>query len=361
MRIAFDYQIFFLQKYGGISTYFYNLAKNLHVLSNDVKIITPFYINELICDNSLLDIVIGSKIKNIPKYSNKFLRFLNNALFEYYVKKINPQIIHFTYYNKIFNLNKKKKILTVYDLIHEKFFLNIYKNNYFPKKKALEEADHIICISENTRQDLLDIYKINPKKTSVIYLASSFSYDQAKVEKKQVSSILYVGDRGRYKNFYNFIKSISNSKLLKNKIKINCFGSTPFSKQELSFFLDEGFHLEFINHIIGDNNILKNLYLNSSVLVYPSLYEGFGLPILEAMSLGCPVLCSNTSSMKEIGGNSVKYLDPKNIDNMTNAIEQIISSKEERELLIKRGFEQNKLFSWQKCAKETLAVYNHVI
>jgi glycosyltransferase involved in cell wall biosynthesis len=106
---------------------------------------------------------------------------------------------------------------------------------------------------------------------------------------------------------------------------------------------------------------LKNLYLNSSVLVYPSLYEGFGLPILEAMSLGCPVLCSNTSSMKEIGGNSVKYFDPKNIDNMTNAIEQIISSKEERELLIKRGFEQNKLFSWHKCAQETLAVYNHVI
>lgn len=361
MRVAFDYQIFFLQKYGGISNYFYNLAKNLRVLSNDVKIITPFYVNEFIRDNSFLDIVMGNKMENIPKYTNKFLRFLNNTLFEYYVKKFNPQIIHLTYYNKIFNLNKKKKILTVYDLIHEKFFLNIRKNNNFPKKKSLEEADHIICISENTRQDLLDIYKIDSKKTSVIYLASNFSYDQEKIKKKEISSILYVGERGRYKNFYNFIKSISNSKLLKNKIKVNCFGSTPFSKQEFSFFLDQGIHPEFINHIIGDNNILKNLYLNSSVLVYPSLYEGFGLPILEAMSLGCPVICSNTSSMKEIGGNSVKFFDPKNIDNMTNAIEQIISSKEERELLIKRGFKQNKLFSWQKCAKETLAVYKHVI
>lgn len=361
MKIVFDYQIFFWQKYGGISTYFSNLAKNLYSLNNEVKIISPFYVNELIYDNSFLDIVIGNKIKNIPKYTNKFLSLLNNTFFEYYIKKINPQIIHLTYYNKFFNLNKKKKVLTVYDLIHEKFFSNNYKNNNFPKKKALEEAEHIICISENTRQDLLDIYKIDPKKTSVIYLASSFSRDLVKIEKSLSPSILYVGDRGRYKNFYNFIKSISHSKLLKNEISINCFGSTPFSKHEVSFFLDEGFHPKSINHIIGDNNILRNLYLNSSALVYPSLYEGFGIPILEAMSLGCPVICSNTSSMKEIGGNSVRYFDPKNIVDMTNTIEQIISSNEERELLIKRGFEQNKLFSWQKCAQETLAVYNHVI
>ena len=361
MKIVFDYQIFFWQRYGGISTYFSNLAKNIFALNNEVKIISPFYINELINDDSLLDIVIGSKIKNIPKYTNKFFRILNNILFEYYIKKINPQIIHLTYYDKIFNLNKKKKILTVYDLIHEKFILNNDKNNNFPKKKALDEADHVICISESTRKDLLDIYRIDKKKTSVIYLASNFSYNQESILANNVPTILYVGDRARYKNFYNFIKAISNSKLLKNNVIINCFGSNPFSKQELILFLNEGFQRGILNHITGNNNVLKKLYLNSTVLVYPSLYEGFGLPILEAMSLGCPVICSNTSSMKEIGADSVRYFDPNNIDDMTTSIEQIINSEEDRKILAKKGFERNKNFSWTKCAQETLAIYKNVI
>jgi len=362
VKIVFDYQIFFWQRYGGISTYFSNLAKNISALKNEVKIISPFYINELINDNSFLDIVIGRKIKNVPRYTGKFFRILNNILFEYYITKINPKIIHLTYYDKIFNLNKKKKILTVYDLIHEKFILNSYKNNNLPKKKAINEADHIICISESTRKDLLDIYKIDKKKTSVIYLASSFSCNKTDGSLiNNVPSILYVGDRARYKNFYNFIKAISNSKLLKNNVNINCFGSSPFSKQELTLFLSEGFNDGTFNHITGNNDVLKKLYLNSTVFVYPSLYEGFGLPILEAMSLGCPVICSNTSSMKEIGGDSVWYFDPSSIDDMTLSIEKIINSDQDRKILIKKGLEKNRHFSWTKCAQETLVIYNNVV
>ncbi len=361
MKIVFDYQIFFWQRYGGISTYFSNLAKNLIALNNEVKIIAPFYTNELINDNSFLDIVIGRQIKNIPINTNKFFRILNNILFEYYLKKINPKIVHLTYYDKIFNLNKKKKILTVYDLIYEKFMLNSYRTNNFPKKRALDEADHIICISESTRNDLLDIYKIDKKKTSVIYLASCFSYNQDSDLTNNPHSILYVGDRSRYKNFYNFIKSISNSKLLKNKVNVNCFGSNPFSKQELILFANEGFKNGIFKHITGNNNVLRRLYLSSTVLVYPSLYEGFGLPILEAMSLGCPVICSNTSSMKEIGADAVRFFDPSKINDMTVAVEQIINSEKDRKFLIKKGFERNRNFSWIKCAKETLAIYNNVI
>ena len=362
MKIVFDYQIFFWQRYGGISTYFSNLAKNIVKLDNEVKIIAPFYTNELINDNSFLDIVIGRKIKNIPIYTNKLYRISNNILFEYYLKKVNPKIIHLTYYDKIFNLNKKKKILTVYDLIHEKLFFNNYRNKNFPKKKALEEVDHIICISESTKKDLLDIYKIDEKKISVIYLASSFYHNQENtLINNNIPSILYVGDRSRYKNFYNFIKSIANSKLLKNRVNINCFGSNPFSRQELILFANEGFKNGIINHITGNNDVLKGLYLSSTVLVYPSLYEGFGLPILEAMSLGCPVICSNISAIKEIGGEAARYFDPNNIDDMTTAIEQTINSEEKRKILIKKGFEKNRDYSWTKCARETLAIYNNVI
>ena len=138
-------------------------------------------------------------------------------------------------------------------------------------------------------------------------------------------------------------------------------GILLFSKQELILFANEGFKNDIFKHITGNNDVLKKLYLNSTVLVYPSLYEGFGLPILEAMSLGCPVICSNTSSMKEIGADSVRYFDPNNIDDMTTSIEQIINSEEDRKILAKKGFERNKNFSWTKCAQETLAIYNNVI
>jgi len=362
MKIVFDYQVFFWQRYGGISTYFTNLVKNIVALDNEVKIIAPFYTNELINDKFFLDIVIGRKIKNIPMYTNKLFRISNNILFEYYLKKINPKIVHLTYYDKIFNLNNKRKILTVYDLNHEKFNLNGYGNNYFPKKKALHEADHIICISENTKKDLLDFYKVDEKIISVIYLASNFNYNQEIAStSNNIPSILYVGERSRYKNFHNFIKSVSNSKMLKNKVNINCFGLYPFSKQELILFANEGFKSGIINHIEGNNDVLKALYLNSTALVYPSLYEGFGLPILEAMSLGCPVICSNIPVMKEIGGDAVRYFEPNDINDMTDAIEQTIYSKKNRKTLIKKGFEKNKNFSWTKCAKETLAIYNSVI
>ncbi len=362
MKIIFDYQIFFWQRYGGISTYFSNLVKNIVALDNEVKIIAPFYTNELINDNSFLDIVIGHKIKNIPMYTDKLFRISNNILFEYYLKKINPKIVHLTYYDKIFNLNNKKKILTVYDLIHEKFKLNGYGNNNFPKKKALQEADHIICISENTKKDLLDFYKVDEKIISVIYLASNFYHNQEiAITNNSTPTILYVGERSRYKNFYNFIKSVSNSKLLKNKVIINCFGLYPFSKQELILFANEGFNSGIINYIGGNNDVLKKLYLSSTALVYPSLYEGFGLPLLEAMSMGCPVICSNIPVMKEIGGDAVRYFDPNNIDDMTASIEQTIYSERNRKSLIKKGFEKNKNFSWTKCAKETLAIYNNVV
>ena len=110
----------------------------------------------------------------------------------------------------------------------------------------------------------------------------------------------------------------------------------------------------------GDDNLLKDLYLNSTALIYPSLYEGFGLPIIEAMSLGCPVACSNTSSMTEVGGDAVNYFNPNDIDNMTSSIEEVVFSTEKRNILIEKGFLQNKKFSWNRCAIETLKAYNSV-
>lgn len=357
MKIFFDYQIFLLQKYGGVTTYYVNLVNQLIKKNYKSKIIAPFYISQF--DNNIIknNVIVGKKINQIPRFTTKIITNFNDLFFEYYVKKNKPQIIHLTYYNKIFNLNKVKKIITAYDLIHEKF----YKKSMI-KKKSMGVADHIICISKNTQRELVDYYKIDPKKTSVVYLASKFHYSKnASSVEKLDPYLLFVGDRFKYKNFHNFIKSISRSRLLKNRIKIICFGTFPFTKDELNLFRAEEIQINNIIFLNGDDELLKKLYLNSVALVYPSLYEGFGLPIIEAMSLGCPVCCSNTSSIPEVAGEAANYFDPSNIENMTNSIEEVVFSSEKRNELIKRGFVQNEKFSWDKSTNDTLKIYNSVI
>ena len=360
MKIFYDYQIFYWQRYGGISTYFCNLIENLKFLNNDLKIISPVYINELIGGHNLNNQIHGNKITKIPRYSRKFLRYLNDIYFEYYCFKNKADIIHHTYYEKIFDFGKKKNILTVYDLIHEKSLKNNTKDYFSAKANAIAKADHIICISENTQRDLIEFYKVEKEKTSVVYLASSYNSQPLK-KKDTTQFILYVGDRRGYKNFNNFIYAISLSSQLKNKIKVVCFGGGNFSKDEMVKFKDLGFKEKMILYYDGKNSELEKLYLNAALLVYPSKYEGFGLPILEAMSLGCPVACSNTSSLVEVGGNSVKYFDPENIENIKDSIEFVLLSESNQKKLIQKGIVQNMKFSWSLCSKETMLIYKNVV
>ena len=357
MKILYDYQIFYLQKYGGISNYFVSLINNLVQLNHNCKIIAPIHVSETL-SSIKRNIVEGININKKNKLTSSIYRLINEFFFEYRSVKFKPDLVHHTYYNKRFHFYNTKRVSTVYDLIHENYY-----NQINVKKKAIDFSDHLICISKNTQKELIDYYNVDEKKTSVVYLASKFKINENEILKKNIIEpyLLFVGDRFKYKNFKRFIKSISSSKLLKNNIKIVCFGVYPFTKDELNYINSENLDLKKISYISGDDQMLKNLYLNSVALVYPSLYEGFGLPIIEAMSLGCPVACSNSSSMQEVGGNAVNYFDPTNIDEMKNSIEQIVFSSEKRNLLDNLGFEQNKKFSWKKCADETLNVYKKIL
>ena len=131
MKILFDHQIFLLQKYGGISSYYLNLIRELIIQEHNTKIITPLYISNVLNKLKNKNAVIGKKINQIPRFTTKIITKFNDLFFEYYVQKFKPQIVHYTYYNKIFNFNNTKKITTVYDLIHEKLYnkKNVKKNH----------------------------------------------------------------------------------------------------------------------------------------------------------------------------------------------------------------------------------------
>jgi len=361
MKIFFDYQIFNLQKFGGISKYFYNLIINLKKKKINLKVFAPLsknnYSQKLIDDKLLL----GFYVEKYPKFTSRFINNINLNLSKFYLKSFKPNIIHLTYYNNIYKIKSSTlKVLTVYDLIHEKFS-NYYKKNFHSKKKVLEYADYIICISENTKRDLLEYYNLDEKKISVVYLGVQQNVNNVNKILLNKNFILYVGDRNKYKNFKNFILAYSKSEILKKNFNIVCFGGGIFTKDELQNFNNLKILSNQISQISGEDDLLKSYYASASFLIIPSLYEGFGLPLIEAMSLNCPVLCSNSSSLKEIAGDAAIFFDPNCYEDIKDSMENFVLGKINKKDLIIQGKKNSQKFTWENCAEDTLKVYKKII
>ncbi len=248
-------------------------------------------------------------------------------------------------------------------MIHELYYEQFPKSDKTieHKKLALKRADHIICISRNTQKDLIKIQNIDINKTSVVHLGFSFKTEHQNFMVAGIKPyILFVGLRNGYKNFSNFVKAYSSSKLIYNNFKIVCFGGGKFDIEEMRLFEEFKISNDLIVQLSGDDIILKKYYSNASVVIYPSLYEGFGIPPLEAMACGCPVVCSNSSSLPEVVGDAAHLFDPTSIESIKYALEMTLFNNDVREKLILKGFKRIKSFSWEKCAKETYEIYKKV-
>jgi len=272
-----------------------------------------------------------------------------------------PTILHNTYYSENLTSNKKcLKVLTVYDLIHEIYHKDYnYDKNTFPKSRAIKNSDLIFCPSNKTKKDLIEIYNVEENKISVVHWgAEDFSnLNEIKIEDNIKPYILYVGDRKRYKNFENFIKAISKRKILIDNFKVVCFGGEEFSKKEKELFLKLNIQNEKIIRIVGNDSMLLSLYRNAKAFIFPSKYEGLGLPPLEAMKQGCPVISSNHEAIVEAVGNAAELFDPNDIDDISEKIESVLFSNEKTKKLIEEGFERVKNFTWSKCALNTIKEY----
>ncbi len=359
MKIAYNNTIFFTQKYGGISRYFCSI---LNQFINDEKIIKVF---SPVFKNRYLLNLPKQNIQGLyfPRYPTPiFFKSLIEYISHYQIKKSEYDLVHDTYYSKnILNLKNKKKIVTVYDLIHEKFDSLYENNNLEIKKKIIKDADAIICISENTKKDLIEYYRTDEKKIYVTYLGhnhiskGALSIDTSKLNLPK-NFIFFVGSRYRYKNFNLFLKSYNASKKIKKDFNIVCFGGEKLSGKEIIFFKELGIDKN-IFHLNGNDDLLSYLYTKAKLFVFPSQYEGFGIPLLEAMSVKCPVLASNTAIFKEICKDGVHYFQNNDQKNLTEKLEFLLysdtnlSSKKDLALSI------SKKYSWKKCAHETYEIY----
>lgn len=364
MQIAFDHQIFALQAYGGISRYFVRLAEALALKGDDVKVIAPFYVNEYL---SQLPSHVVQGVKVDKKYSNvlRLSQPLNGLAASLAMRNLKPDLVHETYFSSIgLACRRRPTVLTVYDMVHE-----LYPSEFsrfgaaMHKRKAVERADYIICISECTRRDLVSFFSVDPNKVSVVHLGvDTVRAGMVLTQRGRLSKpyILFVGQRGGYKNFLSLVLAFSLSRSLIASHDLVCFGGGAFTSEELEVFTKLGLPIGIIRHIGGGDIDLADAYANASLFVYPSKYEGFGLPPLEAMSYGCPVVASNTSSIPEVVGNAGEYFHPDSPDDLLVSIERVLSSDTHQASLVARGYDRLKCFTWEDCAAKTRLVYELV-
>mgnify|MGYP001407146430 CR=1 FL=1 len=364
MNVLFDYQAFWFQKQGGISRYF-------SCLMNSVDKNNYFnYTNSTLFSNNiyLKDKNVNTFLKN-RDFAGKNtlfsgLKYLNRANCMRLANRGDFDVFHPTYYEDYF-LNKTKIpfVLTCHDLTMEKFPDLFSKKVTFSKqkKKLFTFSSKIITISENTKEDLVEYYGVEKKKIDVVHLSSNIDKSMAKPINQSVPEkfILFVGTRSTYKNFSFFVESISGLLKKDSNLYLVCVGK-PFEESELKLIKELGV-LSKVIRVSANDSELAYLYTKARLFVFPSLYEGFGIPILEAFNCGCPVALSNTSCFPEVAKNAGAYFNPTDSDSIKDAVEDILNNDKKRNLLIKKGFNRAKEFSWDKTAIKTKKVYQKAL
>lgn len=358
--ILYDNQIFDIQRFGGISRYFCEIIRRLNI-KNDIAV--RYSINYY-----LTTYHIGKHRIPLPRFIFKRYRKAcqdkNKKLSKILLSKNHNYLFHPTYYDPYFleYIGNNPYVITVHDMIHEKFSSCFSDADEVinQKKEVITHANRIIAISENTKKDIIELLHINPNKIDVIYHSTSMKAFTGRPNPNIPSKfLLFIGDRTPYKNFNRLIRAFSTLSKEDKELNLVCTGM-PFSKSEKEF-IDQLGVTDKIIQIKATDKLLCELYSRAKLFIFPSLYEGFGIPILEAYACHCPVALSNASCFPEIAGDAGIYFDPYSEKSIIESIREVIYDENKRSSLIQAGNERLKLFSWEKAARLTERTYLKVI
>jgi glycosyltransferase involved in cell wall biosynthesis len=362
LKIHYDGIIYMLQAAGGVNKYFTNLIQRLP------ETFQP----------SLT--VYRQRDLNLPRHRNlRITRYnvfrpalLCSSLRPFFFRGVyrwnKPDVVHPTYYSLLTGTGisafKCPVVLTVHDFMLEKFKEELDPTGAHAviKSKAITAADTIICVSESTKRDLLERYSIPESRISVTHLASDIDptliRDNDAVPERQF--LLYVGGRKGYKNFSGLLKALAQVSAGFPEIRL-CVVGVAFSEDEQREIAHAGLAEKVLHYGQASDAQLAKLYSRCIAFVYPSLYEGFGIPPLEAMTCGAPVIACNSSSVPEVVGDAGLLFDPNRQGDLTELLETVIADGSLRERLVCRGQERAKMFNWEKTVAQTVEVYESVI
>lgn len=361
MKVAFDHHIFAYQRYGGVSRYFVELASRLPAHGVEASVIAPLHINNYLANDSARGLTRGKYVRSEFAGIPLALGLTNRLAAPLAWRGANPDIVHETYFSAKPLGKARHRVVTVYDMIHELFMPNA-KLAIAAKRAAVKRADHIICISENTRQDLVRLHDIDPARTSVVHLGYSLTAEADSAQdglRGQRPTLLYVGLRGGYKNFSTLLQAYSSSPVLR-EFELIAFGGPPLRRDEQEEInrLGIGDKVRFES---GSDRELAARYQAAAAFICPSKYEGFGIPPLEAMSHGCPVVCSNAGSIPEVVADAGVYFDPNSPEELRTTLERVATDEALQADLRARGYERIAAFSWDKCAADTARIYREIV
>jgi glycosyltransferase involved in cell wall biosynthesis len=367
MKVLFDPQVFSFQDYGGISRYYCEMLRQFRSMDDvDPSLIIQYSNNRYLPDFEFIHTKQFFPSRRF-KGRNEIIKFLNRS----YVRNNfrfapRPNVFHPTYYDPYFLdiLGDIPFVLTIYDMSHELYPQHFSKFDYTAENKKIvaAKAHRIIAISEHTKKDIVALYHIPDSQIDVIPLATNLS--PAGVRKADIplphNYLLYVGARNTYKNFSLLLGAMQSLSKTTTPCSLVCAGGGTLSNQELNTIRNLGLSEKIIQMNV-DDALLAHLYSNARAFVFPSFYEGFGIPVLEAFACGCPALLSNRSCLPEVGGDAAKYFDPESIPHLVEILNEVIENKSLADDMRTRGLNRVKLFSWNSTARKTIDTYKKVL
>lgn len=383
MRIGIDAR-FFGPAGKGLGRYTQKLVENLEKITADKE--------KLATGKKPDQFFVFLRKENFDQYQPKNPRF-HKVLADYrwytfaeqfkmpgLLKKHNLDLVHFPHFN-VPLFYRKKFVVTIHDLILIHFptvrgtTLNplFYWLKYLAYKlvinSAVKRSEKIIAVSKSTKEDILKNYRVGAEKIEVTYEAADVpesrqnQNEDAILRKYDIIKpyLLYVGNAYPHKNLEALVLALKNLNTTKPDLKLALVGKEDYFYKRLKKYAFESGNKNVIFAGFAPDSDLDAIYRNCEAYVFPSLYEGFGLPPLEAMARGAPVISSDHASMREILGTSAYYFDARKPENISAAVKKVLDSAEIRSELVKKGYQQVKKYSWKKMAEEAFAIYQKAV
>lgn len=357
MKIVFDNIIYSLQHYGGVSVVWNNLVSRILDTPHDVQFVEYQDATNNLARRSLT--LPSQRITSRRSFLMPLRRYFNPRLKDHVILDRTDTtaerfIFHSSYF-RICNDPRAVNVTTVHDFTYELFVNNWAKRTLHCRQKhaAIRKAQCVVCISENTRRDLLRLLPdVDPRKVHVIYNGVEDQKFHILPDTQYQDFALFVGRRDEYKNFQAILQPLA---LLNVPLRI--VGS-PLSKSELQQLQQSGINYQYLG-LVSDQE-LNRLYNTALFLFYPSLYEGFGLPVLEAQMAGCPVLAFNASSIPEIIGDPSLMLDEISAQSIAPHLQHFRDPNTRRQI-VTAGISNARRFTWDRMAAQYLALYTEAL
>jgi glycosyltransferase involved in cell wall biosynthesis len=377
MRVLYDHQTFQAQEYGGISRYFAELIQR----NPEARLALEY------SDNAYIrkDPRFAAKLREKNFHLNRFLggiRFrgkhrvyscFRKATGIRYRSNVDASIdaleggdfdlFHPTYYDPYFleRIGDRPFVLTIHDMIHEKYpeLFQMGDMTSECKKRIALKAALIIAVSENTKRDIIGSYGIDARRIRVVYHGSNLPKGSSSGLDLPREYILFTGTREGYKNFSFFV--ISVAELLRDRAGLFLVCTGPrFSRAESAFLAGLGIEDKVIHRFFPEGALYR-LYEEARCLVFPSYYEGFGIPILEAFEAGCPALLARASCFPEIAGDAALFFDPKDRQELLGSLVGLLDSEALRRELAAKGRRRLRDFSWDDTYERTMSCYSGIL